>query len=587
MLKARRWLTDATLLNETEPIDRQRVPTSAFTHEQVKRMLEAGKLRPLGEDEPIFGFAKGFTVPEHAKQRLRPIFEPFANGLIDKEELVRTTYPSRHERQVTVRGATFCARFDFKAWFDQVDLPQDVQQHYAVRVKDAEGRPAFYCLTRLPMGACWAPGVAQTITWTIVQPLAKLRHVIVHTMIDDVRIAADDAQAFTTAVRTFMRRCRQANATLKNGDEWSQLSDKQLIEKGRTEATQYVFLGEEYLHAGLGAPKTRNCAKNVDKLRAACARFRERPQECTRRNFAAVMGLIVFMAWTVRFSLYKMPRLMRAYSAIASAATDERSWDAPVFLAPPVFDELVAVADVLLRNTPVPIPPASAQPSTDTMAYDAIIYVDASASGYGAFVALRDDRIYEVRGGWSALMPHSAHAEPLAARVVLDWLYATHPGTANVAVVSDHQPMATAQRRWFNHHGGFSGAWPLNAFFGTLYEGAPPGSFREVFYVPGEANVADAISRSNRVGDGLRSRLAGCPARPHNVLAPTRDTDCASDVAHVATGNGGSTASVLPTAATSASTTTTIIITIIIITIIISDRPATTRRFAQGVDPRP
>jgi len=43
-LKARRWLTDATLLKEAEPVDRQRVPTSAFTHEQVTQMLEAGKL---------------------------------------------------------------------------------------------------------------------------------------------------------------------------------------------------------------------------------------------------------------------------------------------------------------------------------------------------------------------------------------------------------------------------------------------------------------------------------------------------------------------------------------------------------------
>jgi len=213
-------------------------------------------------------------------------------------------------------------------------------------------------------------------------------------MIDDARIAADDAQAFATAVRTFMRRYCQANATLKNGDEWSQLSDKRLIEKGRTEATQYVFLGEEYLHAGPGAPtQTRNCAENLDKLRAACARFRERTTEA---------------------------RLMRAYSAIAAAATDERSWEAPASV----------------RR-------ARGGCGRALVAYDAIIYVDVSASGYGAFVAFRDGRIFEVRGGWSALMPHSAHAEPLAARVVLDWLYATHPGTANVAVVSDHQPMAT------------------------------------------------------------------------------------------------------------------------------------------------
>jgi hypothetical protein len=84
----------------------------------------------------------------------------------------------------------------------------------------------------------------------------------------------------------------------------------------------------------------------------------------------------------------------------------------------------------------------------------------------------------------------------------------------DIAIVADHEPMATAQRRWYNHHSGFSGAWPLNNFFTAFYATAPQGARRDVFYVPGENNLADSLSRSNRVGDHLRAR------RIENIVLP-------------------------------------------------------------------
>jgi hypothetical protein len=199
--------------------------------------------------------------------------------------------------------------------------------------------------------------------------------------------------------------------------------------------------------------------------------------------------------------------MWRAHSAISSAAADENNWDAPVTLMPPVVDEIMNMTRHLMQNDPIIISPASKSPSTENNDYEALIYVDASSSGYGAYVALRGGTIFQVQGGWSGVVKHSAHAEPRAARTVLNWLNRTHPGIRHVAVITDHLPMASAQRRWHNHNSGFSSAWPLNDFFATLYSGAYPHDRREVYFVSGEQNIADALSRSNRIGDGLRAAV--------------------------------------------------------------------------------
>ena len=102
--------------------------------------------------------------------------------------------------------------------------------------------------------------------------------------------------------------------------------------------------------------------------------------------------------------------------------------------------------------------------------------------------------------------------------LVWQWLRQNHPHAIDIAIVSDHEPMATAQRRWFNHHGGFSGAWPLNDFFWELYAYAPAGARRDVFYCPGELNVADGISRSNRLCDKPTTKVA------NGIVLPSLDT---------------------------------------------------------------
>lgn len=75
-------------------------------------------------------------------------------------------------------------------------------------------------LTRLPMGAQYAPAKAQYLTSALMRPLMRMERVKVFTMIDNVRIAARNRETFLEAVRCFLRRCQAAGVRLNDLD-WS------------------------------------------------------------------------------------------------------------------------------------------------------------------------------------------------------------------------------------------------------------------------------------------------------------------------------------------------------------------------------
>jgi len=501
------WVHDATRLCAVSECNRDRIPAATFTSQQTQLLIDSGKIRPLGQDEPVLGWVNGFTVPQHDKRRLRPIFEPFLNRRVDG--FIRPEYPSRNERHTAVRHAKFVALFDFEAFFDQFTIPSELQNRFVMRVVDDDGKSQFFCVTKLPMGAKWSPGVAQVVTWLLLLPIVEEGRTAATSMIDNARLATDDPVAFVSAVRKFLSRCEAAGVTLNDATEWK-LTDQGILKKGAELAKRYTFLGEEYCKPDDLPCGIRNTTHICAKLRSACE-LMQRGGRYTRRQFVSLVGLVIFMTGTVDMPLFTLPRTLRAYSAIASAAADAEGWEGAVTIAQPVVDELLSTIQTLLKNDTRQIGPPPQPPPGDARDYDAVIFVDASASGYGAYAALGQDRmrrIFELRGGWSAVTPHSAHAEPRAAQVLLEWVKEAFPESKSIALVVDHQPMATAQRRNFTRHGGFSGAWPLNQFFRALYEGATDGAHREVFFCEGTSNIADAISRSNRIGDGLRVREA-------------------------------------------------------------------------------
>ena len=219
--------------------------------------------------------------------------------------------------------------------------------------------------------------------------------------------------------------------------------------------------------------------------------------ERTRRNFVSFVGLLFFLTHTLGVRMEKYLSVRRAQSKIASEATSDEKWDAPVTLADTVRADMSEIVGILLENSPCRCD-AIDPPSTNMQDYQTVIIVDASASGWGAFVKIHET-VYEIRRGWTTTLRYSAHAEPTAAKEALRWARA-QGATGRTAVITDHIALPLGQRKFWNRFGGFSNAWPVNDFFAELYD---MDGDAQVFYVEGAKNVADGPSRGNTLGQQI------------------------------------------------------------------------------------
>lgn len=485
-------------------VDPRKIPYTRMTPQQIELLIDGSKLVPfVGQ---IHNFAKGWMLPQPVKKRWRPIFEPEDNKHIDLESLVHLSYPTRLERRAVARNAIFEAQFDFAACFDQYELPEHVRSHYVIRTREEVRGSSFFALTRLPMGARQAPGVAQVITWLSVLELHTdpTIAVTVDTMIDNVRILGTDPERFLAAVRKFVANARFLNLTLNEteGFDVDTMSDAEIVASCHVSKGPRIFLGEEYLPDNT----IRNAERNVTKLREAAA-LMERKLEgdgvLTYRQFASLIGLALFMAHTINVVLAEYFTLLRAYGVIIESAV---VWDdALTYIAPAPLQQLRQLIHVLVTNTPVALPVLS-PPSQQFEDYDAIAIVDASSSGWGAVVTFPHaavHRVYTLMQRWDARMASSAHAEPTAALRVLRWIreHVDHP---RVAIVTDHSAIESAQRRWNSNFNGFGRTARLN----DLYLEAYGGKYQRVefFFVDTEHNLADKPSRDSTATFQLQIR---------------------------------------------------------------------------------
>jgi len=494
--QAKTWVTSTERYGiDWAPLAPHGVPVSRFSPADVDVMVSFGKLVLFAGT--ILSFVRGFPLVQENKQNRRPIFEPFVNQTAERAGGL--AYPSRQERRETLNGSLFRAEFDFAAFYDQFMLSREVQAAMVMRTKDASGRDALYACTRLPMGASFSVFVAQTCTWVVVHPLIARAHVKVSTCIDNVCICATDGAAFVDAVRTFLARSDFIGATINGRAEWN-ITDTEIMQRGhRNFIGPFVFLGEAYKQQ-----RVQVGDKSIIKLRLAHARIMDPTTILTRRQFAAVMGLLIFCAHTLDVGMWRFFSLFRTYSRLVSssaAPANDVMWDEPVRLAPTALADMAQAVGLLTANSAVPLRPLLA-PGTCNDDYDTIVIVDASCAGWGAYVSIHG-RVTRLRAGWRTETAHSAHSEPMAAIAALQWAR-RHGGTGHTAVVSDHRALALAQRRWWSGYGGFSAAHRLNDFFSELYGTGPLDVLRlDVFFVEGTKNIADGPSRSVAVGAPL------------------------------------------------------------------------------------
>jgi ribonuclease HI len=484
VLLANRWCTSPAFYGPRIVIEPRKIPATTCDPAQLEQLLRADKIRP--HHGPINGFVNMFTIAQHNKKRLRVIAEPVINATCDREHIYKVKYPSRLERRARARGAKFEAELDFAAYFDQFELSPDVLSWFVVRSRHPIDGATLFTLTRLPMGVTFAPSVAQAVTSALVYPLLHMEGVTVDTCIDNIRVIAREPQQFVHAMRTLLGRIHTAKITLNDAHTWD-VPDGELLQRCAVTEAPRIFLGEQYTGDTIS-----NTPAAVDKLKAALVRFDEGCTNApyTKRNFASLVGLMLFMTHTIGVDLARFHTLLRAYGRIIA---ETAGWDEPCLItSDAVRDQLKAMGEEILLNPRVPLPILE-PPSRVIEHYDAAIEVDASGSAWGAIVRITaTGDTFTLQQRWSVSMLHSARAEPTAALRAVQWIRAHLGRNASVAIITDHIAMASGQRRWNSAYGGFSSTgYHLNEFYRELYSNGGG----QVFYVEGEDNRADGISR--------------------------------------------------------------------------------------------
>jgi hypothetical protein len=184
-----------------------------------------------------------------------------------------------------------------------------------------------------------------------------------------------------------------------------------------------------------------------------------------------------------------------------SKGEDGSGWDSPLAYIDGTFAaELQRLIAVVARNDPVALPDEDAPHSTDICDYDHYITVDACATGWAAFVHVvaTQETILVRQSWWDQKMRFSTVSEPTAVVRIFSWLRERFGRAPNgrkwrVALVTDHMAIASGQRRWKSHNGGFSTQQYLNDAFRVINTAEVETT---VFHVHGDDNIADGPSRT-------------------------------------------------------------------------------------------
>ena len=535
---ARRWCETTEFYDSLPDAARKRyradeVPFSKLSWQQVVTLMEGKKAEFFpsieGSSAPILGYCKGWTLPQHRKRVLRPIFEPSLNWTLQAQQIPRLSYPHRLERRAYVRHRPFRAELDAAAYFDQFELAQECRRYFVIKVHGPDGSPVLLQLTRLPMGGRFSPFVAQSVTWLLVQPIVDLNiDVDIATMLDNVRLSAATKRDFDVAWALLLGRVRVFGITINPISEVT----TELLCKPAT------FLGEQY-HANTVANSPDNCLK-LEVAWSKLQRSLTNPAEgLTFTNFASLIGLMLFLCHTIDLAPRNFFSIMRAFSSIARQGATQ-GWNLVVpYIAPSLVFSMQTVVTKLLENVPVQLP-VIAPPSQHYEDYDIVIFVDASKSGYAAQVVQPSTmKSFVIRQSWKSKMVASASAEPKAVTSVINIIDRLLPGSQRLAIVTDHEAMVTGQRRPYSAYGGFSFGYFLNEAFCKAYD-TVDGKARsaQFFHVVGSDNIMDSLSRDT--SNPLEPEILSADASKlvtrgvlslhgyfHPFLAaPTRDRHC-------------------------------------------------------------
>ena len=471
-------------------VNEARIPKAKLTGDQLQVTFDFEKVEP--HKGPIRGVVNVFLVAQAAKRNWRMICEPGMNRTCETSMLPTLVYETRLGRRERARGKRFMGEFDFSSYFDAFEIPSHLRDFYVFMAQDTEENWGLYHLTRMPMGARYAPGVAQYTTWVILEKVSEeCPSAVLDSMTDNVRICEEQQDSFVSAVKSFIKWTRTFNITLNRGDgpDLDLAGDEEWLQWG---SQHRIFLGELYLVQEVFT-HVCNTEKTVSKVKRAFAKMSERTLGYTKRNFSSFVSLVCFALHTIGLTPRDYRSLMKAHSAVCATVHKDEGWDEPIdFIHGSVMTEAKNVTDILVANVPrmikVRIPP-----SYDNEVYETLGIVDSSGQGWATYANI-GDKVFEVTEGWQvgdeSFVDHSASSEPQGVLRALAWILPRTSPTGRVAIVTDHSAIVWAQNKWESDFGGVGRGLHLNSLYRFV-----GGRRVDFFFVPGNRNIVDGPSR--------------------------------------------------------------------------------------------
>ena len=465
---ALRWVSDPQTYNDL-PVEQRGVAETKLHKEDLRRMLEAGQIRPA-EPEEITGYVHLFHVVEWAKQRRRAIKHTAAiNEHYGKETLMPMHLPLREEQSAQTLEGRWAITVDFSAYFDQFPLHDEIARRMGFRKGNTH-----YILTRMPMGQRHSVAVAQLATELLLS-FEMPPGTTAQAFVDNIRFVGT-RQGVMAATAELARRCDHCGVTI---NELPKQATSDNIEALLHQ--QGDWLGAHYDYA-----RGTQCVaqKTLAKIKVSW----EQRAEWTTRQYAAHVGLL-FFATSVLFinvaSYFEAMKRLRARAREVEA--DEALWDAKVWLCPTELTDLERWTQVALENVPTECRSVDEHPGK-------VIVTDASDWGWGAlFWDVRSGRTAAVQAQWSAMdkqqfdTSKSVYAEPEAVYRAL-CRFVVPSSSESVLVLTDNTAARWALAK------GVSPSFFINKVACRVRNTFPNLRLR-LSHVPGQHNPADQISR--------------------------------------------------------------------------------------------
>lgn len=431
-----------------------KVPRSRASKKLVKAMVEADILREIPFAE-VRAWGLLTSVPEASKCRFRPISDMLWSNAVLPETL-EVRFRSYKDLIASMGSHQSAAVADFKAWYFQIPIGQDVQPYLAVNVGGK-----MYTHMRGPMGHKWMVFVAHTLTSALAWDPEVWHDVI----IDNVMYAGDP-EVVSEAMKRFNARCRyvgQADSDRTVGPVSTMVEHRGLC---FDLAATHVGLRQSWRSKAVSRVDSLLLDPSVGKVQSIGGMM----------AWARMVGTNVedYNAWRLVMRCARVDYVDERISLTQSEKAAVRAWASWVESNP--------VMPLLSWNNP-----------------DAMVVTDASLSAgigkWGGIVVTTQVRV--AAGNFPKQFSKTADIATLEmAALWLTVVVLTIPRGARLVILSDNQAMVTVlnkrRSRSFKLHTIGKAIWGILNRLGVS---------ATVHWVPSNDNPADGISRQRELSD--------------------------------------------------------------------------------------